>query len=191
MLSTVDFSKIHVADFARGKGCQTATVSLDGKDLQFRLSQDKFYKMPFGASSFEKDKETTRLNLDLDISGMSEECEKLDAWALEYACKEKDRLFPEMSEEDIIRNYYRCVQHSEKYGTTRLRTKINTAGLNKCKCFLHPEKNSVDVNDYDLRSASARPLITFRGFWKQGRGFGLSLVTTALLLSPTEEECPF
>ena len=39
----------------------------------FSSAPDKFYKMPFGASSFEKEKETTRLNLDLDISGMSEE----------------------------------------------------------------------------------------------------------------------
>ncbi len=96
-MSTVDFSKIQVADFATGKGCKTATASSEGKDMQVRLSPHQFYRMPFGASCFKKGKETTRLNLDLDMSGMSDDCEKLDAWALEYACKEKDRLFPEMS----------------------------------------------------------------------------------------------
>ncbi len=190
MLTSVDFSKIHVTDFQQGKGCKTTCASLEGRDVTFQISPERFLNMPFGASAFDKEKETTRLNLDFDVSCVAD-IDVLDEWALEYATNEKDRLFPGMSKEDIARDYYKCCQTSEKYGSTRLRTKVSTGGIQKCKCFLHPEKLSAEIKDYDLRQCTARPYIKFLGFWKQGRGWGLCLQTTALLISKAEEDCPF
>ena len=85
------------------------------------------------------------------------------------------QLSGDLSAEDIAKQYHPCLQFSEKYQSHRLRTKINTAGMNSCKFFRHPDKDAASFASLDLRQSILQPVVHLKGIWKQSSQWGLSL----------------
>ena len=174
-LVDVDFSRLQFAPFVAGKGVQTAACTYNGAPLEFIMGTE-FFKAPFGASAY-KNPEATRLNLELDVT--------------------QSPVLPilEQLEETVQKNvevssvFHSNISFSEKYGSKRLRTKLNMAGHKRCRFFDMDRKR---MEPGDLRNCSVRPHILLRGLWKQGNTFGLQLECLNLMVAPAEEEaCPF
>ena len=53
--------------------------------------------------------------------------------------------------------------------------------------FLAPEKTRVQYDDLDLRHATVRPHICFKGLWKQGGQWGLQFEVLNLLVQPASD----
>ena len=65
----VDFSQITLSSLQTRKGCKTAAASYNGVPCKFLLSANEWFSAPFGASTYDKDPNATRLTMELDVSG--------------------------------------------------------------------------------------------------------------------------
>ena len=173
-LNTVDFSTVQLSQLQAGKGCKTAAAMYNGAPCKFLLSSDEWFAAPFGASAYQ-DPNATRLTLELDVTNKAVQplLQAVDRWAVQYVINHQ--LFGDMSAEDIAKQYHPCLQFSDKYQSYRLRTKINTAGMNSCKFFRHPDKDVASFASLDLRQSIMQPVIHLKGIWKQSSQWGLSL----------------
>ena len=126
-LSEVDLSALRLSGLLSTRGVKTASASLNGRPCEFLLANEWFLA-PFGASAYQ-DPTATRLNLELDVttSSVLPALQAVDQWVVRYV--QDNKLFEDMSAEDITRTYHPSLQTSEKYPSIRLRTKMNTAGL--------------------------------------------------------------
>ena len=178
----VDFSQISLSQLQTGKGCKTAAASYNGVPCKFLLSAQEWFSAPFGASTYDKDPAATRLTMELDVSGKEVHAllQSLDRWAVEHVVRNK--LFEDMSREDVTKQYHSCLQFSEKYNSHRLRTKVNIAGINSCKWFRHPDKEPVAYAGLNLRESVLQPVIHLKGIWKQSAQWGLSLDVCKVLV---------
>ena len=182
-LSQVDFTAIHFAALQTNKGVKTSNASFRGGACEFLLHPTEWFSAPFGASTFDKDPQATRLTMELDVtsSEILPLLQQLDQWAVRDFCT--NGLFENMSKEDVARTYHSCLQTSEKYSTIRLRTKLNTAGLHSCKFFKAPENHPIDFKELDLRTCQIRPVIQLKGIWKQSNQWGLTLDCKKVLVN--------
>ena len=165
-LAQVDFSTLQLSQLQAGKGCKTAAASYNGAPCKFLLSADEWFSAPFGASAYQ-DPQATRLTMELDVTGKAVQplLQAVDRWVVQYVIEQK--LFGDMSAEDIAKQYHPCLQFSDKYNSHRLRTKLNTEGMHSCKWFRHPDKDSASFASLDLRQSVLQPVIHFKGIWKQ------------------------
>ena len=89
---------------------------------------------------------------------------------------------------DVIEENYKPLLTQHGY-TTRVRTKINTAGHRVCQCW-DEERNPRDLpedwlnNEYDVQVAIVQ-------LWLMGNSFRLTMEATNLLVHPLQTECPF
>ena len=180
-LAQVDFSKLQLSQLQTGKGVKTAACSYNGAPCKFLLSSDEWFSAPFGASAYQ-DPQATRLTMELDVTDKAVQplLQAVDRWAVKFVTDNK--LFGDMSAEDIAKQYHPCLQFSEKYNAHRVRTKINTEGLNSCKWFRHPDKESTSFASLDLRQSILQPVIHLKGIWKQSNQWGMSLDTIKALV---------
>ena len=185
-VTQVDFSAIAFSPFVATKGVKTSQATLNGAPVEFLLSDNEWYPAPFGASAF-NDEKATRLTLELDIS-KSPVLEVLGA--AEAAIIKKAHgmgIFENQSLDDVTKTFKSSVAYSEKYTAFRLRTKLNTVGVKPCRFFLAPDKIKVPYDDLDLRHATVRPHICFKGLWKQGGQWGLQFEVLNLLVQPASD----
>ena len=180
-LAQVDFSKLQLSQLQTGKGVKTAAAPYNGAPCKFLLSSDEWFAAPFGASAYQ-DPQATRLTMELDVTDKAVQplLQAVDRWAVKFVTDNK--LFGDMSAEDIAKQYHPCLQFSEKYNAHRVRTKINTEGLNSCKWFRHPDKESTSFASLDLRQSILQPVIHLKGIWKQSNQWGMSLDTIKALV---------
>ena len=135
--------------------------------------------------------ETSRTNLDFDITSDQQICamlKQIDNWAIEYIFDNAAQILKKVMNKDVLKENYKPSLTS--YGdTTRVRTKINTAGHRVCQCW-DEDRNHCDLpetwlkNMYDVQVAI--PLL-----WIMGSSFGLTMETTNLLVHPIQNDCPF
>ena len=183
-LSQVDFTAIHFAALQTNKGVKTSNASFRGGPCEFLLHPTEWFSAPFGASTFDKDPQATRLTMELDVtsSEILTLLQQMDQWVVRAVGD--SGIFEGMSKEDVARTYHSCLQTSEKYSTIRLRTKLNTAGLQSCKFFKAPENSPIDFKELDLRTCQLRPVIQLKGIWKQPGQWGMSLECKKVLVNP-------
>ena len=89
-------------------------------------------RCPFHPSTYEKDDSKTRLSLVLvldapQVAWMNE----AEAWLL-AAVQERSQEFLGWTAEETLERFKSSVKTSEKYGTTQLSVKVNTAGRFRC-----------------------------------------------------------
>ena len=173
-LAQVDLSNLQLTQLQVGKGCKTSSASYNGAPCKFLLSADEWFAAPFGASAYQ-DLQATRLTLELDVTGKAVQplLQGIDRWAVQFVIKHK--LFGDTSAEDVAKQYHPCMQYNEKYNSHRVRTKINTEGMNSCKWFRNPDKEVATFAALDLRQSVLQPVIHLKGLWKQPAQWGLSL----------------
>ena len=128
----VDFPAVAFSALQTNKGVKTANATLRGGPCEFLLHPTEWFSAPFGASTFDKDPQATRLTMELDVtsSEILTLLQQMDQWVVRAVGD--SGIFEGMSKEDVARTYHSCLQTSEKYSTIRLRTKLNTAGLQSC-----------------------------------------------------------
>ena len=120
--SQVDFSAVAFSALQTNKGIKTANATLSGGPCEFLLHPTEWFTAPFGASTFDKDPQATRLTCELDVTSSSilPLIQSLDRWAVQTVGD--SGLFEGVSKEDVARMYHSCLQTSEKYSSIRLRT---------------------------------------------------------------------
>ena len=111
--SQVDFSAVAFSALQTNKGVKTANATLRGGPCEFLLHPTEWFTAPFGASTFDKDPQATRLTCELDVSGSSilPLLQSLDRWAVQTVGD--SGLFEGVSKEDVARMYHSCLQTSE------------------------------------------------------------------------------
>ena len=185
-VTQVDFSAIAFSPFVATKGVKTSQATLNGAPVEFLLSDNEWYPAPFGASAF-NDEKATRLTLELDIS----KSPVLEVLGLAEAAIIKKAhemgIFENQSLDDVTKTFKSSVAYSDKYTAFRWRTKLNTVGVKPCRFFLAPDKIKVPCDDVDLRHATVRPHICFKGLWKQGGQWGLQFEVLNLLVQPASD----
>ena len=185
-VSQVDFSAIAFSPFVATKGVKTSQATLNGAPVEFLLSDNEWYPAPFGASAF-NDEKATRLTLELDIS----KSPVLEVLGLAEAAIIKKAhgmgIFENQSLDDVTKTFKSSVAYSDKYTAFRWRTKLNTVGVKPCRFFLAPDKIKVPYDDLDLRHATVRPHVCFKGLWKQGGQWGLQFEVLNLLVQPASD----
>ena len=120
------------------------------------------------------------MELDVTEKAVQPLLQAVHRWAAQHVIEH--RLVGEMSAEEIAKQYHPCLQFSEKYNSYRLRTKVNTEGMNSCKWFRHPDKDQAKFASLDLRQSVLQPVIHSKGIWKQSTQWGLSLDTIKALV---------
>ena len=193
-IQSIELEKLTATDFAVGRGAKTSSFRYDGQTKLpvFLLCGDgETARAPFGASVYgDAATQATAKRFSLDFEVTSLQCfpvlQALDEFAVKYACAQKDRLFPTLSNEDIAKMYCSCLKTSEKYASTCFHTKISSLGLNRVRLFAK-DCASIDFGQVDLADCSLKPVVMIKGFWTQGKSFGLSIETTQVQCFPREE----
>ena len=80
----VDFSAVAFSALQTNKGVKTANALFKGGPCEFLLHPTEWFSAPFGASTFDKDPQATRLTMELDVtqSSVLPLLQQLDQWAM-------------------------------------------------------------------------------------------------------------
>ena len=186
----LNLSKWHLADVTTSsKGQKTCQLTNDHKSIAFNLGSR--LRTRFGASSFDKNVETSRKNLDFDITNDKQICamlKQIDEWAIQYIFDNAAKILKKVMSKDVIKENYRPLLTS--YGDTiRVKTKINTAGHRICSCW-DEDRNHCELPE-DWLNAEYDVQVAIPQLWIMGSSFGLTMESTSIMLHPIESECPF
>ena len=146
----------------------------------------------FGASSFDKNIDSTRKNLDFDISNhkhLIELFSNIDKWAIGYLAKHSQRLLKKQMTEELIKSHFKPLVI--EYGDTKsIRTKINIRGHRACR-FWDSDRNSTDIPPEDWLSNEYNVHVNIPQLYVMGSDVGFTIETTDLLVRPIDRQCPF
>jgi len=189
-MTQLDLSKWHLADVATSsKGQKTCQLTNDHKPIAFHLGSR--LRTRFGASSFDKNVESIRKNLDFDVTCDKQICallKRIDDWAIQYIFDNAAKILKKAMSKDVIKENYKPLL--TQYGDTmRVRTKINTSGHRVCSCW-DEDRNPRELPE-DWLNAEYDVQVSLPQLWIMGSSFGLTMETTNLLVRPIEVECPF
>ena len=189
--TAIDTAKWHLADAATSsKGQKYCILSNENKPVSFALKGD--LRTRFGASSFDKNIDSTRKNLDFDISNhkhLIELFSNIDKWAIGYLAKHSQRLLKKQMTEELIKSHYKPLVI--EYGDTKsIRTKINIRGHRACR-FWDSDRNSTDIPPEDWLSNEYNVHVNIPQLYVMGSDVGFTIETTDLLVRPIEKNCPF
>ena len=101
--SQVDFSAVAFSALQTNKGIKTANATHRGGSCEFLLHPTEWFQAPFGASTFDKDPQATRLTMELDVTNSSilPLLQQMDRWAVQVVGD--SGLFENVSKEDVAR----------------------------------------------------------------------------------------
>ena len=101
----MDLSKWHLAEVTTSsKGQKTCQLTNDHYSASFNLGSN--LKTRFGASTFDKNVETSRKSLDFDITNdkqITAMLKEIDDWAVEYLHTNSARIMKKVVSKDVIR----------------------------------------------------------------------------------------
>ena len=180
----------HLAEVTTSsKGQKTCQLTNDHKPIAFHLGSR--LRTRFGASSFDKNVETSRKKLDFDITCDKQICtmlKQIDDWAVQYIFDNSAKILKKVMSKDVIQENDRPLLTS--YGDNiRVKTKINTAGHRVCSCW-DDDRNPCDLPEEWL-NAEYDVQVSIPQLWIMGSSFGLTMETTSLMVHPIQNACPF
>ena len=184
MTATVNAMDLHLKELTiSARGVKSAAV-VNAKGDAVSYTFDDFTMTPFGPSSFDKDPQATRQQLDVRLGSAEPFFQNLDNWAIAYISEHSERLFrKKLSAEQITERYHPCVRTSEKHPSL-LRTKINLGGNNFC-LFWNSKEELVEAPE--SWKIEFRPRVDISHLWVMGSSCGLVLTCSHLLLAETKE----
>ena len=173
------------------KGQKSCQLSADHQPVKFQLGDG--LRTRFGASTFDKNVDAIRRNLDFDL-GEGETLERLkaiDAWALDYITEHSERLLKKkLSRADVTNGYTPLVR---TYGScSSVKTKINIRGPRAATYWddkgqqVHEPPAEGTWQDFAYTVQCGLPQL-----WIMQGTFGLLLETTALCLQAPAAVNPF
>ena len=188
VFESADVSGIRVSDPAPGRGLTTCNLSdAHGKPLTFQLgSAGAPLRSPFGAGVYggaEENAKATRLNLDALISGRDDVIAKfreVDAQIVAWLRANQDKFRVRNAHE----NYRPLVVEDPEYGTTRIRLKMNTAGLNAAKGWTMEDKARVpDLKQVNFRETPFILVFQISKLWSMSKELGCTLEVKHVVLT--------
>ena len=109
------------------KGQKSCQLTADHQPVKFQLGDG--LRTRFGASSWDRNMETIRRNLDFDLAEGEtlERLKAIDAWALDYITEHSERLLKKRLSHAEVQNGYSPLTRT--YGSCHsVKTKINIRG---------------------------------------------------------------
>ena len=171
------------------KGQKTCQLTNDHKPIAFHLGSR--LRTRFGASCFDKNVETSRKNLDFDITNDKQICamlKQIDEWAIQYIFDHSAKIIKKVMSKDVIKENYRPLLTSYGY-ISRVKTMINTACHRLCSCW-DEDRNHCELPE-DWLNAEYDVQVAIPQLWIMGSSFGLTMETTSLMVHPIGSESPF
>ena len=196
VFEAADVSGIRVSDPNSGRGILTCNLSnAHGKPLIFQLgSAGAPLRSPFGAGVYggaEENAKATRLNLDALITGRDDVIAKfreIDAQIVAWLKENQDKFRVRNASE----NYRPLLVEDAEYGTTRIRFKMNTAGLNAAKGWTMEDKARVpDLKQVNFRETPFILIFQISKLWSMSKEIGCTCeVKHAILTSGADDVFP-
>ena len=197
------FVELDVASFTIGEA-QTSARGARHAGMLARCGRTPCLRLPpglrapFGATSWQ-DEQTDRKNLDL--TDIPEQCvswlQTLDAWAVDAAFQNSERLFKKtLSREEVAGLYTPCLKPGKDDWPPTLRLKCNTAGSKALRCWERseePEDTALRrrAMPEGFRDARLEACVQVGYLWFQAKSFGLCLNISDLVVTESGTECPF
>ena len=188
-----DVSGIRVSDPTPGRGMTTCSLSdAHGKPLVFQLgSAEAPLRSPFGASVYgskEENDKATRLNLDALVSGRDDiiaQFRAVDAQIVSWLRENADKFRMRNPHE----NYRPLLIEDPEYGTTRLRLKMNTAGLNAAKGWTMADKARVpDLKAVNFRETPFILIFQLSKLWFMSKEVGCTCEVKHVILTESGDD---
>ena len=155
--------------FTTSRGSKIARIK-DGDNNCEYIPSSKL-RVPFEPSTFDKNPDATRLNLQLSIDdpAMQQELKKFDEWIIEYIAEHSERLLKRQMTKDKVRaGFTSSIKEKEGYSPL-LKTKLDLDGRNAVCCW---DKNGAIDIPKDWRGyIEAR--LCFSHLWLMGAQFGV------------------
>ena len=189
-INKTELTKWHLAEVSvSSKGQKSCQLTADHKPITFNLGSS--LKTRFGANTYDKNVESTRKNLDFDVTSdkqIQAVLQEIDKWTVQYILDNGGKCMKKIMSREVIKEHYKPLLSS--YGDRlSVKTKINTGGSRVCRCW-DENKDPRDLpenwlnNVYDVR-------VSLPQLWIMGSDFGWTLECTDLLVQPDDAECPF
>ena len=180
----------HLAEVSvSSKGQKSCQLTSDHKPVTFNLGS--CLRTRFGASTYDKNIDSTRKNLDFDVTNdeqIKSLLTEIDLWAVQYILENGGKCMKKIMSKEVIKEHYKPLLNS--YGDRQsVKCKINTGGHRQCRCW-DEDRNPRDLpdewlsNTYDVR-------VTIPQLWIMGSDFGLTMECIDVLIRPIDNECPF
>jgi len=187
MSTTMDCNSWQVEDvYVTPKGAKICRVTKDGSECLWK--PEPAMSAPFGPSSFDKDPNARRQNLDLVLAdpAVREQVSAIDAWAVEYIAKHSERILKKtMTQEQVKLAYHSCMRDAKdpRY-PPMLKCKMDKEG--KHELCLWDDKGEAIPYPSNWRDIEMKVAVRVSHLWIMGAAFGLVLQVTDAQLFPKE-----
>ena len=182
----------HLSDqTVSSKGQKSCVLTADHQPVKFQLGDG--LRTRFGASTFDKNVDAVRRNLDFDLEEGEtlDRLKAIDAWAIDYITQHSERLLKKKLSRAEVENGYTPLVRT--YGScSSVKTKINIRGPRAATYWDDKGQQIQECpaegtwQDYAYAVHVALPQL-----WIMQGTFGLLLDATALCLSPPAAVNPF
>ena len=119
----------HLAEVSTSsKGQKSCQLTADHKPVSLNLGSS--LKTRFGASTYDKNVESTRKNLDFDVTSdkqIQALLREIDRWTVQHIQDHGGKIMKKVMSKEIIKEHYRPLLNSSG-DRLSVKTKINTGG---------------------------------------------------------------
>ena len=181
----------HLSDqTVSSKGQKSCQLTADHQPVRFQLGDA--LRTRFGASTFDKNVDAVRRNLDFDIDDevALARLKEIDAWALEYITTHSERLLKKTLTRTEVENGYSPLVKT--YGATNsCKTKLNIRGSRSATFWNEQGEQMEAPSEGTWQDFSYSAFVGVPQLWIMQGTFGLLLETQALQLRPPAASNPF
>lgn len=177
-----------------------SATSDDNVRFQLQLMDGQRCSPPFGVSSYENSENQSRMTLDLSIEDekLVEFAKEFDEHNIKTAIEHKEWFKKDYTEDQIRNMYYPLLIFDEtgKGYSPRLHTKINCDGENKANVliyqFIDGKEQYIPGQVSDIvKYTECMVICEAVGMWFQNKQFGMTLVTTDVIIFPKKKRPEF
>ena len=182
----------HLSDqTVSSKGQKSCTLTADHQPVRFQLGEA--LRTRFGASTFDKNVDAVRRNLDFDIDDevALARLKEIDAWALEYITANSERLLKKQLSRAEVENGYTPLVRT--YGSScSVKTKLNIRGSRSATLWNEKGEQILEPpSEGTWQDFAYTPYVAIPQLWIMQGTFGLLLEATALMLQAPAATNPF
>ena len=172
------------------KGQKSCMLTAIHQPVKFQLGEA--LRTRFGASTFDKNLDAVRRNLDFDIDNEAAlaRLKEIDNWALEYITANSERLLKKQLSRTEVENGYSPLVKT--YGATNsCKTKLNIRGSRSATFWNEQGEQMEAPSEGTWQDFSYSAFVGVPQLWIMQGTFGLLLETQALQLRPPAASNPF
>ena len=173
------------------KGQKSCQLSADNQPVKFQLGEG--LRTRFGASTFDKNVDAVRRNLDFDVDEEAAlaRLKEIDAWALEYITANSERLLKKQLSRTEVENGYSPLVKT--YGSnSSCKTKLNIRGSRSATFWNERGEQILEAPPEGTWQDNAyTPFVSIPQLWIMQGTFGLLMEAIALKIQTPAASNPF